>query len=75
MTGIYRNEDIQFYRLATLKAALTLEQKGMKRSRAPSAYSLIRHEFGLRGSKLRVLEQFECIIEQLQVEMGGDSHG
>ena len=43
-------------RLATLKAMLKLEIIGMKRSRSPSAYSILK-SMGYRGNRAAVLEQ------------------
>lgn len=53
---------IEAHRLLTLKACLKLECKGMSRSHGPSAYSRIKAEFGLKGSKARVLEQYEALL-------------
>lgn len=41
-------------RLLTLRAMLKLEMKGMKRSRAPSAYSMLK-SMGYKGSREAVL--------------------
>ena len=52
---------IERYRLCTLKSALKLEISGLRRSRGlASAYSLIKKEFGFKGSKTKVLEQLEA---------------
>lgn len=56
------NEDIKNFRLRTLHSALKLEAKGMKRSRGPTAYSIIKKELGLQGSRQKVLDQLEGII-------------
>ena len=50
-------ESIDVYRQMTLRQTLKLEALGMTRSRAPSAYALVKKEFGFKGSKRRVLEQ------------------
>jgi len=58
-------EQISGYRLLMLASALKLETKGIypiKGSR--SAYTVIKKEFGLKGNKQRVLDQFnEILIE------------
>lgn len=59
-------ELINGYRLLVLASRLKLETKGLKVSRGPSAYSIIKAEFGLRGTKEKVLQQFN----QLLVEAG-----
>jgi len=48
-------------RLAVLRGALKCEVLGMRRSRRPTVYSLVKKEFGLRGSKRSVLDQF-CVL-------------
>jgi hypothetical protein len=55
--------DIEFARMLTLKHMLRLEIKGMKR-RGRSAYSIIKKEFGLTGSRAKVLKQFEELIQE-----------
>ena len=54
-------ESIQMYRLLTMYQMLKLEIKGMKHSRG-SVYALIKKEFGLKGTKQNVLEQFGKLI-------------
>ncbi|MAR67042.1 MAG: hypothetical protein CL833_07330 [Crocinitomicaceae bacterium] len=51
-------EAIEQFRLRALRSALKMEIFGMKR-RGQSAYSIIKQEFGLKGNKRSVLEQFE----------------
>ena len=56
--------DIDKYRLKTLLSALRLETLGMKR-RGKSAYSIIKKEFNLKGSKQKVYDQFQNIISKI----------
>ena len=58
-------EDINMFRMLSLKGALSLEVKGMKR-RGRSVYSIVKEEFGLKGNKQRVLEQFTASVEQMK---------
>jgi len=58
-------EDINMFRMLSLKGALSLEVKGMKR-RGRSVYSIVKEEFGLKGNKQRVLEQFTAIVEKMK---------
>ena len=46
-------------RLLTLRAMLKLEIKGMTRSRAPSAYSMLK-SMGYTGSRESVLNQLDA---------------
>ena len=54
-------QQIELFRIARTQSALKMEIFGMKR-RGQSAYSIIKQEFGLKGNKQSVLEQFEKLI-------------
>ena len=61
--GIMLNtpEQIEGFRLLTLYHALKLETLGLKHSRG-SVYALIKKQFGLKGNKQSVLDQFGKLI-------------
>ena len=63
-TVISTPDQIAHARLLTLKYALMLEISGMKR-RGQSVYAICRAEFGMRGSKARVLAQLEQRIREV----------
>jgi hypothetical protein len=50
-------------RLAILRGALRLEVAGMKRSRTPTVYAMVKKEFNLKGNKQSVLDQFCMLYE------------
>ena len=50
-------ENIDLFRLSILEKALKLELLGMK-GRGRSAYSVIKSEFGFKGNKQSVYDQF-----------------
>jgi hypothetical protein len=52
-------DTINAYRLLALRSMLKLELKGMKRSRGPSAFAMVKTQFGFKGSKASVSEQYE----------------
>ena len=54
---------IAHFRLVTLHKMLRLEIKGMKR-RGPSAYSIIKQETGLKGSRQKVFDQLAEILNK-----------
>lgn len=56
-------ESIDAFRLLALKGALKLEVLGMTRS-GSSAYSIVKKEFGFKGSKKVVLEKFEAHLTE-----------
>ena len=66
MTVINRPEQIEAFRLLTLRQALMLEMKGMRRT-GKSAYSILR-EMGYSGTRAEVLEQLDKIRAQLLAE-------
>jgi len=55
-------EKIQAYRLLTLKGMLKLETLGMTRN-GKSAYSTIKQEFNLKGSKQAVFKAYVEILK------------
>jgi hypothetical protein len=61
MTQVFTGDAITIFRQRVLLSALKLECKGMKRN-GPSVYSIIKREYNLKGTKQRVLEQFESMI-------------
>jgi hypothetical protein len=61
MATVLTGEAITTYRLKVLASALKLECMGMQR-RGPSAYSLVKRELNLKGSKQSVLNQLESMI-------------
>ena len=56
-------KDIDLYRMLAQKHALSLEIKGLKLSRG-SIYAMIKKEYNLKGSKVRVYEQFCTLIDR-----------
>jgi len=52
---------IEIFRLLTLLQMLKLELRGMTRS-GRSAYTIIKEETGLKGSRQRVYEQFAKML-------------
>ena len=66
-------EDIDLYSIMTKRSALVMEMQGMKR-RGRSAYSIIKEEFGLKGSKQKVFEQLTEIIEAIKEYREGEMY-
>ena len=56
-------QQISLFRLKTLQGALKLEILGMKRN-GRSVYSIVKEEYGFKGSKQKVLEQLELKIQE-----------
>ena len=62
MAYVLTGEQIPAYRAKVLLAALELEIRGMHR-RGPSAYSIVKREYSLKGSKVSVMHQLIMILE------------
>lgn len=63
MSSITDPAYIAAFRKRTLLAALKMEIAGLKRG-GPSAYSIIKQEFGLRGNKQRVYDQLKEQVDK-----------
>lgn len=68
MSAIY-GEQISLYRMATLKAGLSLELKGLSKH-GRSCYSVIKEEFKLKGNKQKVFDQFSEMYENEKKKAG-----
>ena len=57
-------KQIEQAQLLTLRAMLKLEIKGMQRSRAPSAYSMLK-SMGYKGTRQAILAQLDAQREEM----------
>ena len=64
-TTIITGQAIDYFRMRTLLSGLKLELKGLKMSRGVSCYAIIKKEFGLRGNKQKVFDQFKAQLDKL----------
>jgi uncharacterized protein (DUF1786 family) len=55
---------IEAFRLRTLLKGLKLETMGMKMSRGASCYQIVKEDFGFKGSKEKVYEQFKQLLNK-----------
>jgi hypothetical protein len=72
-------DNIDLFRMSILEKALKLELLGMK-GRGRSAYSVIKSEYGLKGNKQSVYDQFkavrlEAVRDSLQPGVGMATDG
>lgn len=56
-------EAITAYRQRVLLKGLEAELRGMQLSRGRSCYSVIKEEYGLKGNKQKVYDQFKQLLE------------
>ena len=54
---------IAAYRLITMYHALKADVKGFKMTRI-NVFAIIKKEFGLKGSKVKVLAEFKAILQE-----------
>lgn len=66
------NDKLKLIAMLTRRSALKLEILGMKRSRSPSAYIIIKRAYGMTGNRAHVLEQLEILIKQEQEAQEGN---
>lgn len=59
-------DQIHQFRRLTLLRGLKLEADGYQVKRPPSCYSVVKKEFGLKGNKTKVLEQFTKIVNDMK---------
>ena len=64
MTMLTTPTQIEGARLLTLRSMLKLEMKGMSRSRAPSAYSMLK-TMGFKGTREQVLAELDAVRKEL----------
>jgi len=69
MSSINTPEQINMYRQRVLLKGLKLELIGMKLSRGRTCYSIIKQEYGLKGNKQSVYDQFKAISDAAFEEM------
>tara|TARA_S200000501_G_C20801538_1_gene734291 strand:- start:538 stop:732 length:195 start_codon:yes stop_codon:yes gene_type:complete len=62
MTTIVGKEQIDAFRARVLLRGLKLEMLGMTR-RGQSCYAIIKQEYGLKGSKQKVYDQFKVMLD------------
>ena len=59
-------DDIQVYRLLTIRKGLELEIDGMRMTRGGSTcYAIARREFGFKGNRAKVLAQLNDYINSI----------
>jgi len=63
---IDKPEQIELYRMLVLRKALELEIKGIYMLKEKTAYTTIKKEYNIRGSRERVLEFISDIINAAQ---------
>lgn len=61
-------DDINVYRLLTIRAGLKAEAVGMRlTSKAPSCLSIVKREFGFKGNLQKVTAQYEAMLRAANI--------
>ena len=56
---------IEAARLLTLRQMLKLEMRGMSKSKGPTAYSILKSDYGYSGTRERVLSELDAWRDNL----------
>ena len=67
---IDKPEQIALYQMLVLRSALKLEILGLKMSRGRTAYSAIKKEYNLKGSRQKVYDTMTEIIDTIKQQQG-----
>jgi hypothetical protein len=62
MSALTTPAQIALFRLATLRSGLKLETKGLRMSRGPTAYAILKG-MGYKGTRAEVLAQVSADVE------------
>jgi hypothetical protein len=71
MTVLNTPEAISFPHLAALRGAPRLELRGLRRSRGPTAYAILKRDYHYKGTKAQVLEAVNRDIEEILGKVPG----
>jgi Neuraminidase (sialidase) len=67
-TMITDRTSIDNFRILALVKGLKLEILGLKRGRGKSCYQILKDEFGLKGSKQKIYDQLNQVLEDWKKE-------
>ena len=71
MTALTTPTQIALFRLATLRSGLKLETKGLRMSRGPTAYAILKG-MGYRGTRAEVLTRVTADVEAGKAAMASE---
>ena len=66
MSVVVPNDPMRIMQYFALCGALKLETLGMKRSRSPSAYAIMKRQYGFKGNRAKVLQQAQMVKSWLK---------
>lgn len=63
-------EAVNFFRMRTLLHGMRAELKGIRLTRkAPSCFTIVKREYGLKGNKEKLIEQFKQLVDRENAKM------
>jgi hypothetical protein len=63
-------EAVNFFRMNALLTGMRSElRSGMRLSRGPSCFTRVKKEYGLKGNKQKLIEQFEKLVAEENKKM------
>jgi hypothetical protein len=65
---VITGDSIDFFRLAALKGAVSLEMHGVKMRRGPVLWKQVAREFGVKGNKAAVYRWLCNRVEELRAQ-------
>lgn len=61
---------VNFFRMTTLLQGMKFELKtGMRMTRGPSCFTRVKQEYGLKGNKQKLIDQFEKLVAEENQKM------
>jgi len=61
---------VDFFRMNALLSGMKFELKtGMKLTRGPSSFTFVKKEYGLKGNKQKLIDQFEKLVAEENQKM------
>lgn len=68
-TGFIGPSAVNIFRMITLAHGLRMEIKGLRMTRGRTCYAIIKSEYGLRGRKQKVLDQFLPLVDEARAKI------
>ena len=63
-------EAVNFFRMNALLHGMKVELRGgLRLTRGPSCFTRVRREYGLKGNKQKLIEQFEKLVAEENTKM------
>jgi hypothetical protein len=68
-TGFIGPSAVNIFRMITLANGLKMEIKGLRMTRGRTCYAIIKSEYGLKGNRQKVLDQFLPMVDEARAKV------